>query len=62
MISPDQQLTDLICAVLKDRKILNDASVDSLKQKIASGKIKPEDWSLAVENTLEANDRDGAHE
>jgi len=51
--SPNQKLTDLICTALNKAGIVNEKESEGLKSRILAGKIKAEDWSLAVEKTLE---------
>lgn len=48
----DQQLVDIITQALIEAEVFNEKEVVPLKSKILTGKVKPEDWSLAIENSL----------
>ncbi|HJV81333.1 hypothetical protein [Noviherbaspirillum sp.] len=52
MSTPNQQLTELICVALSAAGVANDKEIAALQARILSGKIKSEDWYLAVENSL----------
>lgn len=52
MTTPNQELADLICKALIDAGVASEKEVASLKSRILSGKVKAEDWSMAVENSL----------
>lgn len=52
MSTPNQQLTELICAALSAADIASDKDIAALKVRIMSGKIKSEDWYLVAENSL----------
>lgn len=48
----DQQLVNIITEALIEAEVVNEKEVAPLKSKILAGRIKPEDWSLAIENSL----------
>ena len=52
MSTPNQQLADAVCAALIEAGVANEKEINSLKSRILSGKVKAEDWYLAVENSL----------
>lgn len=51
-LSTDQQLLELISKALIESEILNEKEAYSLKSRILAGKIKSEDWNMAIENSL----------
>jgi len=52
MPTPNQELTEMVCAALAEAGIASEKEVASLKARILAGKVKSEDWYLAVENSL----------
>lgn len=52
MPTTDQQLVDIICKALIEDEVANEKEVISLKSRILAGKVKAEDWNLAVENSF----------
>lgn len=53
MKSPSEALTDLIALLLVERKLFLQEDAQKYKAKIAAGTMKPEDWLLAIEKTLD---------
>lgn len=52
MPTPNQELTEMVCAALAEAGIASEKEIASLKARILAGKVKAEDWYLAVENSL----------
>ena len=52
MSTPNQELVDIICKTLIESAVVSEKETASLKARILAGKIKPEDWNLAIENSL----------
>lgn len=48
-----EALTDLIAPLLVERKLLLEEDAQKFKVKIAAGTMKPEDWLLAIEKSLD---------
>lgn len=42
----------MVCAALAEAGIASEKEIASLKARILAGKVKAEDWYLAVENSL----------
>ena len=47
--TPDSVLTEEVIESLRKEKLLPDKQLDSLRLKIASGKMKAEDWQVMIE-------------
>ena len=54
MTTPSKQLADLVCDALFEAKIIGAAQTDQFKAQVMSGKTKPEDWLMLIENSEEA--------
>jgi hypothetical protein len=52
MLTTGQQLVDIICKALIEAEVANEKEVTSLKSRIVAGKVKAEDWNLAIENSF----------
>jgi hypothetical protein len=52
--TPDTILTEEVIASLRRDKLLPEKQLESLKAKIASGKMKAEDWQVMIELTVDA--------
>jgi len=52
MPTPNQQLVDIVCNALIEAGVTNEKEITSLRSRILAGKVKAEDWNLAVENSL----------
>lgn len=61
MTTPSQQLSELICTALNDSAVLTEKESVALKSRILSGKIKPEDWYLAVEKSIAEKEKGSAN-
>lgn len=48
-VTPDSILTEEILSSLRKEKLLADKQLDALRAKIASGKMKSEDWQVMIE-------------
>lgn len=59
MTTPNQELTELICNALQESEVVSAKEAAALNSRIATGKVKPEDWLLAVENSILAAKREG---
>lgn len=47
--TPDSLLTEEVIASLRKEKLLPEKQLESLQAKIASGKMKAEDWQVMIE-------------
>lgn len=52
--TPDSILTEEVIASLRKEKLLPEKQLESLKAKIASGKMKAEDWLVMIELAVDA--------
>jgi len=52
MSTPNQELMEIVCGALIEAGIANEKEVTSLKSRALAGKVKPEDWYFAIENSL----------
>jgi hypothetical protein len=52
MSTPNQELLEVICGALVEAEVANEKEITSLRSRILAGKIKAEDWYIAVENSL----------
>ena len=52
MATVAEELTDAVCEALKAAGVLSDGEASKLRQKIADGKMKPDDWYEAIEHSL----------
>ncbi|UPT75010.1 MAG: hypothetical protein M0D55_04660 [Elusimicrobiota bacterium] len=52
--TPDSILTEEVIASLRRDKLLPEKQLESLKAKIASGKMKAEDWQVMIELAVDA--------
>jgi hypothetical protein len=50
------QLAKIVLSALKDKNLVLPSDADKLATKLASGKMKSEDWKFALENAREAKD------
>ena len=57
MTTPNQQLANLICVALQQAGITNEKEATALKSRILTGKVKAEDWYLAIENTISEKEK-----
>lgn len=53
MNNPSEVLTEIIAPILVERKLVLQEDVQKYKDKIATGTMKPEDWLLAIEKSLD---------
>ncbi len=56
MTTPSESLTDIIAPLLVKAKLFLTEDVNKYKTKITDGKMKPEDWLLAIEKALDKDD------
>lgn len=61
MTTPNQELADLICKALIDAGVANEKEITALKSRILAGKVKAEDWNMAVENSLPKHQEVASH-
>jgi hypothetical protein len=52
MTDISKQLAEIICSALVEAKLINETSSTTLKQQILSGKTKPENWTAAIEKSM----------
>ncbi|NNN05573.1 MAG: hypothetical protein HKL90_06700 [Elusimicrobia bacterium] len=52
--TPDSLLTEEVIAGLLKEKLLPEKQLESLRAKIASGKMKAEDWQVMIELAVDA--------
>lgn len=52
MTTPNEELTQRICAALQKDGLAAPAEVEKIAQKILAGKAKAEDWYALFENSL----------
>ena len=52
MNSPSQRLAERILKKLQQGKLLSEAEAKKLLPKLADGKLKAEDWRLAIEVSM----------
>lgn len=52
MTTPNEDLTQLICAELQNQGLAMPSEIERVKSKILSGKVKAEDWYSLFENSL----------
>ena len=52
MKTPNEDLTQLICAELQNQGLATPSEIERVKSKILSGKVKAEDWYSLFENSL----------
>ena len=52
MPTPNQELAEIVCKALIEAGVANEKEIGALKSRMLAGKIKAEDWYLAVENSL----------
>lgn len=53
MSTPSQELAKKILARLTTEKLVTDDDAKKLTAKMADGKLRPEDWKLAIEKAAE---------
>lgn len=53
MSTPCQELAKIILARLTAEKLVTDDDAKKLSTKMADGKLRPEDWKLAIEKAAE---------
>lgn len=53
MSTPSQELAKKILARLTAEKLVTDDDAKKLATKMADGKLRPEDWKLAIEKAAE---------
>lgn len=53
MTTPSESLADLIAPLLVEDRLFLPEDALKYKTKIADGKMKPEDWLLAIEKALD---------
>lgn len=54
--SPSDELAKLICEKLHQAGLLTQQDRQRFSEKMAAGKIKPEDWRLAVEKAMDSKE------
>lgn len=52
--TPDEVLTEEVISRLRKEKLLPEKQLEALKSKIASGKMKAEDWLVMIELAVDA--------
>ena len=52
MTTPNEDLTQLICAEIQKQGLATPLEIEKIKAKILSGKVKAEDWYSLFENSL----------
>jgi hypothetical protein len=52
MTTPNDDLTQRICAALKKDALATPLEIEKTAKKILAGKVKPEDWYALFENSL----------
>jgi len=57
--TPDALLIEEIVATLGKERLLSGKQLDSLRTKLASGKIRAEDWHVMIELAVDAEAKNG---
>ena len=52
MTTPNEDLTQLICAALQKEALAGPLEIEKISKKILDGKVKTEDWYALFENSL----------
>lgn len=52
--TPDALLTEEIIAALRKDRLFSDKQLEALPAKLASGKMRAEDWQVMIELALDA--------
>lgn len=52
MTTPNEDLTQRICAALKKDAVATPLEIEKIAKKILAGKVKAEDWYALFENSL----------
>ncbi len=58
--TPDSILTEEVIENLRKEKLLPDKQLDTLREKISSGKMKAEDWQVMIELAVGAEAKNDA--
>lgn len=61
-LPPNEELAAIIAAALGGEGLILDGKVEQVRQKLAAGTLKEEDWSFLIEEALPKTDTEGANE
>lgn len=57
--TPSELLAEKILSTLTDRSLILTEDTGKMQQKLAGGKLKPEDWRLLIEKALDKGESNG---
>jgi hypothetical protein len=56
--TPSELLADKIVGVLSEKKLVLDGDVKNVAMNLANGKLKAEDWRMAIEKAIDKETSD----